>query len=146
MKVNSLLAGIAGGLAAALILAPFTGTALGKLAEARAARVQLQLSLADSVDAPLVDDDLAIKDAGALASRIRTLAKQGGVLVEATEPRDGRDLATVRLRVSGPEKAVIALADTLERGTPLVRLRAWRIDAIDDDNVRFSGEAVAVRQ
>jgi hypothetical protein len=146
MKLDPMLAGIAGGLAAALLIAPFTGTALGKLAEARAARVQLQLALAASVDAPLVADDLAVTDSAALATRIRTLAKQGGVLVEAADPHDGRDLARVRLRVSGAEKAVIALADALERGTPLVRLRAWRIDALDGGSIRLAGEAVAVRQ
>ena len=146
MRIDPILAGIVGGLAAALLLAPFTGTALGKLAEARSARVQYQQALAGSVDAPLVADDQIITDAAALAARIRATAKQGGVLVEAAEARTGRDLATVRLRLSGPEKAVIALADALERGKPLVRFRAWRMDALDGGNVRLGGEAVAVRQ
>ncbi|MEI9851844.1 MAG: hypothetical protein WDN24_14565 [Sphingomonas sp.] len=39
-----------------------------------------------------------------------------------------------------------ALADSLEREAPLVRLRGWTIEPVAGGGVRLRGQAVAVRQ
>lgn len=142
-------AGVALGLLAALALAPATGSALGGLAKARAQRAEVAGAIAASKApvAPLVAPGLATPDAAALAGRIRALAKNGGVLAEQVEPAGGSGaLIAVRVRLSGPEKAVVALADALEREAPLVRLRGWRLVPIAGGGLRLSGEAVAVRR
>jgi hypothetical protein len=99
-------------------------------------------------DAALVVPGLAVPGGNlaaarwAMAVRVRELSRSGGVLVEELRAAPGGPgLATVRLRVSGPEKAVIALADTIEREAPLMRLVRWRIEAIDT-GVRLEGELV----
>jgi len=55
-------------------------------------------------------------------------------------------VAALRIRVSGAEKAVVALADALERGRPLMRMRSWRIEPIPEGGVRLIGEVVAAWQ
>lgn len=148
MKVPPLWAGAGAGLALMLVLAPATGNALGELSRARAERTGLaRAAAAPPADAALVAPDLVTSGgADALIARIRDRARAGGVLVEeiAALPGDGK-LVAVRLRLSGAESAVLALADTLERGTPLVRLRAWRLTPIPEGGIRLLGEAVAVR-
>ena len=144
MKPSPMTVGVGAGLLAALLLAPFVGSSLGALTAARVELSRLKQPMPRS--APLVASGL-MTDAAALASRIRADAKQGGVLVEEiAERRDGVALIRLRLRLSGPEKAVIALADSLERGSPLVRLRIWRLLPLPGGGVRLVGEAVAVRR
>lgn len=147
MKVPPLWAGAGVGLALMLVLAPATGNALGELARARAERIRLaQVVAVPGNDSPLVAPELVNGDANVLAGRIRDRARAGGVLVEelVALPGNGR-LVAVRLRLSGTEQAVLALADALERGSPLARLRAWRLTPIPEGGVRLLGEAVAVR-
>lgn len=80
----------------------------------------------------------------AAAARIRALAARGGVLVEQAEPVPmSGGLARVRLRLSGNEKAVLALIDTIERERPLTRMATWQAEALGDGGMRLSGEAVA---
>jgi len=145
MKLPPLAIGAGAGLLIAALLAPATGTALGKLGAVRAERARLtaQLAAPQGAPPPLVVSGLAL--GGDLAASIRERARSGGVLVEelADVSPAGR-LAVLRLRLSGPEKAVLALADSLERDTPLVRLRGWRLAGIEG-GVRLTGEAVAVR-
>lgn len=152
MTRASIMAGACGGLAAALLLAPATGTALGKLARAREARAEAAALASPALGKPLplIPSALQIpatnerNAARALADRVRTLAARGGVLVEQAEPVATRGgLVRLRLRLSGPDKAVVELADRLEREGPLVRLRDWRVVALGDGGVRLDGEAVS---
>ena len=148
MKLPPLAIGLGAGLLAAALLAPATGTALGNLAAARAERAVLAAQLAgpQGPPPPLLVSGLALGgDAAALAANIRERARSGGVLVEALANVSGPGrLVVLQLRLSGPEKAVLALADSLERDTPLVRLRGWRLAGIEG-GVRLTAEAVAVR-
>ncbi|MCW3835739.1 hypothetical protein ACFQ1E_05590 [Sphingomonas canadensis] len=148
MKVPPLAVGAGAGLLLALLLAPATGGALGDLSRARADRAKAAADAAVPAgpQPALVAPGLVTGEAAALVARVRARAKDGGVLVEeaAELPVQGA-LARVRLRLSGPEKAVLALADSLEREPPLVRLAAWRIDPIEG-GLRLTAEAVAVRQ
>ena len=144
MKLPPLAIGVAGGLLLALILAPATGTALGKLAEARAERAKLTTELAaPESNAALVGPGLAITGGeDSIIARVRERARGGGVLVEeATVLKGSGSLLVVRLRISGAEKAVIALADSLEREAPLVRLRTWKLVA-SPGGVRLNADAV----
>jgi len=144
MKLPPLGVGVAGGLLLAAILAPATGTALGKLATARADRAKLteQLAAPES-NAALVAPGLALTGGeDSVIARIKERARGGGVLVEeATVLKSGGSLLVVRFRISGAEKAVIALADSLEREVPLVRLRTWKLVAIPG-GVRLTADAV----
>lgn len=153
MTLPPLAYGIGLGLVAALAVSPFTGTALGKLSVARAERDALRSAAAmPAANVAIVAPGLAVpaKDGAAgraaILARVQALAKAGGVLVEeanAIELAPG--LAGLRIRVSGSEKAVVALADALERGRPLVRLRGWQLVPIEG-GVRLTGEAVAAWQ
>lgn len=82
--------------------------------------------------------------AAQLAARIQATAARGGVLVEEAAPAapPAATLAAVRIRLSGSEQSVVSLADALERGTPLVRFRQWRMTGIGEGGVRL--EAIAV--
>lgn len=150
MKLPPIAIGAAAGLLLALRLAPPTGTALGQLSAARAERDRLAaLAKQPAEDAALVAPGLALGVAdqaagrAAIMLRVRQLAKAGGVLVEETSAVPTPDaLAAVRVRVSGQEKAVLALADALERARQMVRLRGWRVEPIEG-GVRLIGEAVA---
>jgi hypothetical protein len=145
VKLPPLTIGIGGGLLLAVVLAPATGTALGKLAEARNERAALAATLAapDDAGAPLVASGLALRGGpDALVARIREHARGNGVLVEEANGRMGAgSLVIVGFRISGPEKAVVALADSLEREAPLVRLRNWKLEAIPG-GVRLTADAV----
>lgn len=149
MKLPPLASGAGAGVLLALALAPATGSALGKLDAARADRAKLTAQLAEpqGPQPPLLVSGLPLGgNAELLVANIRERARSGGVLVEdiADVSPAGR-LVVLRLRLSGPEKAVLALADSLERDAPLVRLRGWELAGIDG-GVRLTGEAVAVRR
>ncbi|NIJ66512.1 hypothetical protein FHR20_003485 [Sphingomonas leidyi] len=146
--------GIAG-LGVALLLAPATGSALGDLAAARAEHARLAaLAARPASPPPLLAPGLGLRAAdaaagrGAILSRVRALARSGGVLVEeASVAQAPAGVAALRIRVSGAEKAVIALADALERGRPLMRMRNWRIEPIPEGGgIRLIGEVVAAWQ
>lgn len=144
MKLPPIAIGATGGLAVALLLSPAVGNSLGQLETARAERERLMRSAPEP--APLVASGL-MSDGKAVAAHIRAAAKQGGVLVEEiAERKGGGAVVTLRLRLSGPEKAVVALADSIERDVPLVRLKAWRLLPLPDGGVRLVAEAVAVRR
>lgn len=148
MKISPLAAGAGAGLVLMLALAPATGTALGELAAARAERARLEAiaTAPEPRPAPLVASGLAAgNEPTLLAARIRGRAHDAGVLVEEIVGQGKGALITVRLSVSGTEKAVVAVADALERDTPLLRFRRWAIAPIEG-GVRLTGEAVAVRQ
>jgi len=150
MRLPPLVYGVGTGLVLALLIAPFTGTALGTLAKARSERAALAAAAKTPAgSAALLAPGLsisapdAVSGRAAIMGRLQALAKAGGVLVEESSALDmPSGLAGLRIRVSGAEKAVVALADALERGRPLVRLRSWRIVPIPG-GVRLTGEAVA---
>lgn len=152
MRLSPLLLGIGAGLAMLLATAPLVGDALGDLARARERRAQVArlaatpqqpvmiVGKANTLDAP----DAAAGRA-AMMARIQRLAKAGGVLVEETSAAEAPDgLVALRVRASGAEKAVVALADAFEREQPLMRLRSWRVEPVAG-GVRLTAEAVAVQ-
>jgi hypothetical protein len=151
VRIPRLALGAAAGLVAVLALLPATGDALNRLATARAAHARMEGEkalppVAPPIAPPLI---LAADDAAAararIMARVQALARAGGVLVEETSGIEApARLVALRIRVSGAEKAVLALADALERDRPLVRLRSWRIEPIQGGGVRLVGEAVAV--
>lgn len=80
----------------------------------------------------------------AVAIDARRRAQANGVLVEravAAAP-DGPGLARLDLSLSGPEKAVLTVADAIEREGAGTRWAAWRLTAAPG-GVRLSG-SVAV--
>ncbi|WP_422057438.1 hypothetical protein [Sphingomonas sp.] len=152
MNRASVATGLIGGLIAAGLLTVPLGDALGGLWDARQTRAALAASLALPPDPvrPLVDPGLAIaagnrgSAARELAAHVRTRAASAGVLVETLAPGPSSPgIVTLRVRLSGPEKAVIAMLDGIERGTPLIRLRNWRVGALADGGVRIDAEMVA---
>lgn len=151
MKLPPLVLGTGAGLIGALLLAPATGTALGRLASARAERDSLRAeAAAPAALPPLLGPGLALraKDAAAAramaAARVQALAKAGGLLVEDSAALAApAGVAALRLRVSGAEKAVLAFTDALERERPMLRLRGWQLEALPGGSVRLSGELVA---
>ncbi|MDG2533976.1 hypothetical protein P6144_09990 [Sphingomonas sp. HITSZ_GF] len=151
MKLPPLAIGGIAGLVVALLLAPATGTALGTLAAARAEHARLAVEAArPAAPPPLLAPGLALGVAdeaagrAAIMLRVRALAQAGGVLVEEQSAAPApAGVVALRIRVSGAEKAVVALADALERGKPLMRLRGWRIEPIPGGGVRLIGEVVA---
>jgi hypothetical protein len=149
VKVPPLAVGAGGGLLLALLLAPSTGTALGNLASARADRAKFA-ALAGGQEparAPLVAPGLAAgEDIALLTTRIRSRAHDAGVLVEEIRTaKDAGGLIRIRVSFSGTEKAVVALADALERETVLVRLQNWKLVPIEG-GLRLTGDALAVKK
>jgi hypothetical protein len=155
MNRASIMLGLGGGAVACALLAVPVVSALGDLWSARQTRADLAARIAAPPEPmrPLVAPGLAVRApdraaaARMLATRIRDAAGAAGVLVETvvpTAPRPG--IVTLRVRLSGPEKAMIALIDGIERGTPLTRFRVWRATALTDGGVRVEGELVAAWQ
>ncbi|ATY32031.1 hypothetical protein [Sphingomonas psychrotolerans] len=152
MKIPPLALGAGAGLLVLALLSPMTGRALGELAAARADRTQLAAAAAlPKRRTPLVAAGLALAAPdtaaarAAMMARLQRLARAGGVLVEETEAIEAPEgLAALRIRVSGAEKAVLALADAFEREQPLMRFRRWSIEPVAG-GVRLAAEAVAVQ-
>ncbi len=149
MRMPPIAVGAVAGLALIALLIPATGEALGELSVARTRAAEVARDAARPATFALVAPSLAItapsqpQASAALAARVRVLAGRGGVLVEGLDTGSGDvALAMVRVRLSGSEGAVIALADALERGTPLARFTAWRVEPTGD-GVRLTGELVA---
>lgn len=139
------------GMAAVLALLPVTGTALGMRAAALRdhARLAAEEAAPERGAVPLVVPGaaMAAPDArgarAALIARIRRQAAASGILVEELGPVTAPGhLAAVRLRVSGAENAVVALADGWERGRPLLRLHGWTLEPLADGGVRLSAVVV----
>jgi hypothetical protein len=144
MNRRPILFGVLTGLLVAALLAPWTGAALGRLAKARAARAAVAAATgAPSSNDPVLKPELAFPRtdaATAIRARIERLAHGGGVLVEAIAPMAAPSpLVMLEVRVSGPEKAVLAFADAMERERPLLRFRNWRVEAVEGGGVRLSG-------
>lgn len=146
MMRGVLRTGAAGGLTAALLLAWPTMAALERLAVARDDRAAA--AVAPPPPAPLVQPEQAwpvgeTDPAVTIGAALRARARAAGVLVERAEPLAAPEgLATLAVRLSGSERAVLALADGLERGMPMARWRRWRVTA-EGEGVRIDGELVA---
>ena len=133
---------------AALLTIPTYG-ALTTLAKARGARDTARIE-ASAPTPPLATADAAFPadsaaDARArLTARVRADAARGGVLIETLtpDPAAPAPLTILTLRASGTEKAVVALADALERGRPAMRMRAWRLTSAPG-GVRLDATLVA---
>lgn len=140
---------IVGAIVAAILASP-AADAVADLSRARAARDRAVATLARPVAGPVALPDAAMAADGAadarsrLAARLRAEAIRGGVLIEAIVPdRTGPEaIAVVAIRVSGPEKSVIAFADTIERTAPMLRLSDWRLVPAPG-GVRLDGRVVA---
>ncbi|MBR0551018.1 hypothetical protein [Stakelama marina] len=152
MTWRGLFAGAVAGMLAAFFLAIPMRHSLGELTRARAGLSALRSAIEDTgTDRPLIAGNKVLRAASARAARaaignrVRGLANRGGVLVEAMGAGGdaGEGLAAVSVRLSGNEKAVIALADAIERGDPVMRFGSWRIRAIADGTVRLQGVLVA---
>ncbi|WP_337847055.1 hypothetical protein [Sphingomonas sp.] len=144
----------AGGVVLALTALP-AARAVEALQRARQTHAALAADLAAPPRAPvpIVAPGLAVaaRDAAQarvlMARQIRSAAAAGGVLVERLDPApSGAGVAAVALRLSGPEKAVVALVDRIERNAPLTRFRSWKISALANGGVRVEGELVAAWQ
>lgn len=152
MRLPPLLLGIGAGLVGLLALWPPTSAALGDLAAARAKQARLEQAAAlPERRAPILAKGAALGAAdtaagrAAMMARVQRLAKTGGVLVEETSAADAPEgLVALRVRASGAEKAVLALADAFERERPLMRFRSWTLKPIAG-GVRLTAEAVAAR-
>ncbi|MGN5374888.1 hypothetical protein [Sphingomonas hankookensis] len=138
---------IALGVAALLVLP--TRAALHDLATARAdrdaARTGAAMPAAAIAAASAAFPADSVADARArLAARVRADAARGGVLIETlgADTAAPASLAVLTLRASGSEKAVLAFADALERGNPVVRMAQWRLTAAPG-GVRLDARLVA---
>ena len=146
MKRDPLVWGSGGGIAAALLLVPAVGGTLERLTAAR--RAQADAALPVPRPAALVRPDLAwpvgSDDAATrMAAELRGRARADGVLVERAEPLAAPEgLVTLDVRLSGSERAVLALANGLERGQPLARWRRWSVTPAAA-GLRLDGELVA---
>lgn len=133
---------------AALLAVPTAGA----LTDLVTARTDRDTARADAASAPrpvavaaaAFPADDAADARRRLATRIRADAAHGGVLIEslAADPAAPTALAALTLRASGSEKAVLALADALERGGPPVRMAAWRLTSAPG-GVRLDARLVA---
>jgi hypothetical protein len=78
-----------------------------------------------------------------VARRIRRGAAAGGLLVErlAAAAPVAPGIARLSVGMSGSEKAVLTLADAIEREGTGIRWRRWRIEPVSPGTLRLSGEA-----
>lgn len=148
MRLPPLAVGAVVGVAVAAALIPSTVAALRDLRTARLERATLaQLAAGPTPTRAILVDGAALvaRDRGAaadaLAAALRARAVSSGLLVEGATPVPYEGLARVRLRLSGSEDAVIAFADAVERGRPVIRFAEWRLQAAGG---RVTLEAVAV--
>lgn len=151
MRGRPILLGLSAGLVLAAVLALRTGEALGALASARATHAAVAAArTAPRQDSSLLRSDLTFpaRDASTvIRQRVERLARGGGVLVEAIGPvAEPAPLVALSLQLSGPEKAVLALADAIERERPLLRFQRWRIQPAEGGGVRLRGVLVGAAQ
>lgn len=136
--------------AAALALLVPAIDAAGTLQAARAARAAaMERALAEASAPATPAAAFAATDARdarrRLSARIRDAAQGGGVMIEAMRSDDAipGNIAALTIAASGPEKAVLAFADRLERDTVRVRFRNWRLVPVPG-GVRLDAQALAL--
>lgn len=141
---------VAGLLLAAALALPMAG-ALDRLADARETRDRYAAALRNPSPPPVVAPELALaapdraSATRQLARQLRAAATAGGLLVETIAPADpgAPGLAALDLRLSGPEKAVLAFADRAERGRPIARFARWQVAAGEGGSIRLDARLVA---
>jgi hypothetical protein len=140
------IGGVIAGAALAALLMPVAVESLDHLAQLHAARAanaaQAASPAPDTADLRLPSGSAA-RGAALLVARVRRVAGSNGVLVEragAGKPLSP-GIAEVDVALSGSEKAVLSVADAIEREMPGTRWRTWRIAAMPGGAVRFQGEA-----
>lgn len=133
----------------ALALSIPAARALDEMADARRARATAQAVVAAGMPGPIAPAAAFPADDAAdarrrLAARIRADAARGGVLIESIggDSATPAALAGLTLRASGPEKAVVAFTDALERSEVPVRLLGWRLTPAPG-GVRLDARVVA---
>ncbi|UZK70516.1 hypothetical protein OKW76_05595 [Sphingomonas sp. S1-29] len=138
------------GLAIALAASwPMLG-AIADLGNARAAQAALAAEIAASPLPPMLTDPQLTPAPDAATAvrratlRLRRAATAGGVLVETLAPTEAAAprVARLTLSASGSEKAVLAFADGIERGDPVLRWRRWRLASVSGGAVRVEGEVL----
>lgn len=138
---------VAGLLMAAAFCIPMAAT-LDRLADARETRSRLAVALhAPPPPAPIAPElALAAPDRATAtrraAGQLRAAATAAGLLVEGIAPAAAPPpgLVLLDLRLSGPEKAVLAFADRAERGRPLTRFARWRVEAGEGGSIRLDAQ------
>lgn len=138
---------VAGLLMAAAFCIPMAAT-LDRLADARETRSRLAVALhAPPPPAPIAPElALAAPDRATAtrraAGQLRAAATAAGLLVEGIAPAAAPPpgLVLLDLRLSGPEKAVLAFADRAERGRPLARFARWRVEAGEGGSIRLDAQ------
>ncbi|MFV1919506.1 hypothetical protein VPH46_08775 [Sphingomonas sp. MJ1 (PH-R8)] len=138
---------VAGLLMAAAFCIPMAAT-LDRLADARETRSRLAVALhAPPPPAPIAPElALAAPDRATAtrraAGQLRAAATAAGLLVEGITPAAAPPPGVVLLdlRLSGPEKAVLAFADRAERGRPLARFAGWRVEAGEGGSIRLDAQ------
>lgn len=138
------------GVMIALPLSIPAARALQDMTDARRARTTAQAIVTAGMPGPIAPAATAFPADDAadarrrLAARIRADAARGGVLIESIggDPATPAALAGLTLRASGPEKAVVAFTDGLERSEVPVRLIGWRLTPAPG-GVRLDARVVA---
>lgn len=140
---------VAGLLLAAALALPMAG-ALDRLADARETRDRYVTAIRNPSPPPVAPElALAAPDRASatrqLAGQLRAAATAGGLLVETIAPADpgAPGLVALDLRLSGPEKAVLAFADRAERGRPVTRFARWQVAAGEGGSIRLDARLVA---
>jgi hypothetical protein len=141
---------VAGLLLAAALCIPMARS-LDRLADARETRGRLTAALHAPAPPPVIapEQALAAPDrataARRLAGQLRADATAAGLLIETIAPAVSGALGLVALdlRLSGPEKAVVAFADRTERARPVARFARWRMEAGEGGSVRLDARLVA---
>ncbi|MBW4330306.1 hypothetical protein KY084_05395 [Stakelama sp. CBK3Z-3] len=149
--MGHLIAGALIGLIAAALMTPMALGALDTrtLAETRLNDMRYRVTQARSPRQAVLDDDQMVRADTLLDARrriadwLRRDAARQGVLVESVSAGSAPDgLVAMQFRISGGEDAVLAMADRLERGKPLVRFVRWRVEAIAQGKIRLDAELV----
>tara|TARA_B100000678_G_scaffold278266_1_gene272856 strand:- start:80 stop:529 length:450 start_codon:yes stop_codon:yes gene_type:complete len=140
------------GMAGAFAMTPAAIAELDARSEARLdlATLKARVAAAQQPQPPLLSPARTLRAGDAtearakLASSLRRAAAGQGVLVEAIDPMTAdKGLVRFSVRLSGNEKAVIALADEIERQDPVTRFADWRIEAVAQGQVRLSAQMIA---
>lgn len=140
----ALAGGLGGVVCAGLIALPMV-EALDRLSARRAEHLEALARL--NAPAPTGEEALRFQADDAararefMAARVRRLAVANDVLVETMRaaPDGGPGIAQIELRLSGREKAVLAVADGIEREGGAVRWRSWRMSAPNEGAARIEG-------
>lgn len=141
---------VAGLLLAAALSLPMAG-ALDRLADARETRDRYAAAVRTPERSAPVAPELALAAPDRatatrqLAGQLRAAATADGLLVEtiASANPGAPGLVALDLRLSGPEKAVLAFADRAERGRPIARFARWQVAAGEGGSIRLDARLVA---